>query len=179
MRIFTALRGAVLGWRAILAGDADWERHFDLTRGGFFAAFVIYLLFAFLALLLGGGTSALNPANIVIGLTVLALYVAALAISIYLTRAVLQWRQPGLVLLVPGTYAMIAYLVLGALTALVGGPLLLAALLVAGALMFRLARVAAHWNFGISAAFAVFTCVLLVAMPMTLYMLASPQAATT
>jgi hypothetical protein len=174
MKIFRALRGAFFGWGAILRGDGEWRRHFELTRGGFLVAFVIYLLFAFIALLFGGGTGALNPVSLVIGLVVLALYIAALAISTYATRAVLQWRESGMVLLVPGTYAMIVYLVAGTLTPLFAAPLIAVGLVIVGALLFRLARVAAGWNFGVSAAFAVFTCVLLVAVPMTLYMLASP-----
>lgn len=179
MRIFRALRGALLGWWAILRGDSEWGRHFDLTRGGFITAFVIYLLFAFLALVFGAGPGALNPINIGIGLVVFALYVLALAASVLSTRAVLRWRESVYGLLVPGTYAMIVYLVIGSLAALFGAPVILAALVIAGALLFQLARVAAGWNFGVSAAFAVFTCVLLVAIPMTLYMLASPQISPT
>jgi len=179
MKILTALHRALAGWRAIITGDPEWARHFDRTRSGFITSLVIYLLFAFLALLAGGGGAALNPVNIVIGLLVLALYVLAVVISTALTRLVLRWQGSIFDLLVPATYAMIVYLALGSLTALLGAPMLFVALVVTALLLFRLAQVASGWNLGICAAFAVLTCVLLVAMPMTLYMLASPPASPT
>jgi hypothetical protein len=174
MNILRAFSGAILGWRAILGGRQDWARYFALTGPGLATALVLYLLLAFLILLAGAETSALHPLNIVVGLFVFGLYVAALAISVVATKAMLRWQGSILDLLVPGTYAMILFLLVGAVLAPLGPLGLALALAVIALLTYRLARAAGGWSIGISAAFAVLTVVLLVAMPMTLYMLASP-----
>ena len=174
MRMLRALRGAVLGWRGILAGRTDWARHFALTGPGFATALVLYFLLAFLVFIAGAGTVALSPINVVMGLFVFGLYVAALVIGTFATRMMLRWQGSILDLLVPGTYAMMLFLLLGALLAPLGPLGLALALAVVAVLVFRLGRMAGRWSVGISAAFAVLTVVLLVALPMTLYMLASP-----
>lgn len=174
MNILRALSGAVLGWRAILGGRPDWTQYFASTGPGFATALVLYLLVAFLILLAGSGAAALDPVNVAMGFFVFGLYVAALALSAVATKAMLRWQGTILDLLVPGTYAMILFLLVGTVLAPLG-PLGLALALAAIAyLIYRLGRAAGGWSIGISAAFAVLTVVLLVAMPMTLYMLASP-----
>jgi len=174
MRMLRALRGAVLGWRAILAGREEWRTQFSLTGPGLATALVLYFLLAFLIFLAGAGAAALHPVNVVMGLFVFGLYVAALAISAFATRAILRWQGAVLDLLVPGTYAMMLFLLLGALLAPLGPSSLALALAAIAFLVFRLGQVAGGWSVGISAAFAVLTVVLLVALPMTLYMLANP-----
>lgn len=45
---FGQLKGAADGWGDILAGKADWTRHFRFDRAGFVAAFIAYGLMAVL-----------------------------------------------------------------------------------------------------------------------------------
>lgn len=178
MRILRAISGALAGWRAILLGEADWARHFLMTGAGLATALVLYFLVAFLVLLAGAGGSVLSVANAATGLLFFSLYVGALAVSVYATKAMVGWRRPVLDLLVPGIYAMIAFLIAGTLVAPLGPAVGLIVLFAMALLIFRLGQIAGGWSIGISAAFAVLTAVLLVAIPVTLYMLArSPTAA--
>ncbi|GLQ53225.1 hypothetical protein [Devosia nitrariae] len=178
MRIIRAITGAVAGWRAILTSEEDWARHFVLTGAGLATALVLFFLVAFLILLYGPAGSAPDFASAAIGLLVFGLYVGALAVSAYATKAMLGLTRSVLDLLVPGTYAMIVFLVAGTFLAPLGPAFALVALLGIALLLFRLGQVAGGWSIGISAAFAVLTAVLLVAIPMTLYMLASSPAAS-
>lgn len=177
MRILRAISGALAGWRAILLGEADWARHFVLTGAGLATALVLYFLVAFLVLLAGAGNSTLSVADAATGLLIFGLYVGALAVSAYATKAMLGWKRPILDLLVPGTYAMIVFLVAGTLAAPLGPAVALVAVFGMALMFFRLGQIAGGWSIGISAAFAVLTAVLLVAIPVTLYMLARPATA--
>lgn len=178
MRILRAISGALNGWHAILRGEADWARHFVLSGSGLATALVAYFLVTFLVLLAGAGGSALNLANAATALFVFGLYVGALAVSVSVTKAMLGWRRPVLDLLVPGTYALIAFLVAGTFAAPLGPAVALVVLSGITLVLFRLGQIAGGWSIGISASFAVLTAVLLVAIPVTLYMLARPPAAS-
>ena len=78
------------------------------------------------------------------------------------------------VALIPGIYALTAFLLVEGFLALFGGPIVMMSWLVIGYLLYRLARVSAGWNLGVAAGFAVLTVLLLVAMRVALYMLTSP-----
>jgi hypothetical protein len=82
-------------------------------------------------------------------------------------------------LLVPGVYALIAYLIVGTILSLIAGPVLVLLWLGLAYLLFCLGWRTEGWNIGVAAAFAVLTMVLLVGMPVTLYMVLGPVAAPT
>ncbi|GHA31757.1 hypothetical protein GCM10007989_29780 [Devosia pacifica] len=178
MKLAATLIGAVRGWGALLS-NAQWRQHFNLTSAGFVAALAIYFLFAFLALSLGGlATGGTSTHALVIGLAVFGLYPCALVIATFGFRILLRRGAPVLDLLVPGTYALVFHLLLGGLLSLVGPPLVIIAVVFTGFLLVRLALAASGWPAPASVGYGVFTCVLLVGMPVTLYMLADTFTAS-
>ncbi|HWU18841.1 MAG TPA: hypothetical protein VN155_14255 [Devosia sp.] len=177
MKLWAALSNAFAGWVKILRGDAGWREHFAFTAPGLVTAILIYFFFAFLAIAFASmnigmpGLGGIASALIVQGLSL-----AALALAIQGTKAALKSSQPMLDLMVPGTYILVFYLIAGAFLSLIGGPILLLLWAILGYLLYRLARLATAWSLGVSLAFAVLTVLLLVAMPVTLYMLSNPAA---
>ena len=175
MKLWAALANAFAGWIKITRGEADWRSHFAFTAPGLVTAILIYFFFAFLAVAFASmnigmpGLTGIASALIVQGLSLVAL-----ALAIQGTKAMLKSPQPMLDLMVPGTYVLVFYLIVGAILSLIGGPVLVLLWVVLGYLLYRLARVATPWSIGISLAFAVLTVLLLVGMPVTLYMLSNP-----
>ena len=108
------------------------------------------------------------------GTTALPLWLAALLIGIFGTRFAVRDHAPALPLLVPGVYALIFYLILGALVSLAIGFLLPLLWLGLVYMLYRLGRMAGGWTIGVSAAFAVLTVLLLVGTPIALYIMPAP-----
>jgi hypothetical protein len=174
MKIWAALSSAIRGWIAIVRGDADWRGHFTLSGAGLVTALLIFFFVAFLAIAISSTAVGMpGSLGIVMALLVQGLLVVALLLSALLVGRVRRMPQPLLDIMVPGTYALVAYLLLGALSDLFGDFALFALWLGLGFLLYRLAVVATAWGRGVSAAFAVLTIALLVGLPATLYMLAS------
>lgn len=178
MKIWSLINEALAGWIAILRGDTGWRDHFRLTPAGLTTALVLYAVVAFLAIGVASFSVGVpNLSGFIAVMVVQALSVVALMLATYGTRMAIPTPAPILDLLVPGTYALIFYLVLGITLSMIGGPLLLFLWLGLAVLLYCLARAAANWTIGVSAAFAALTLVLLVGMPFTLYMLTGPTAA--
>lgn len=172
MKTWQALQQAFVGWQMIVRGDEGWREHFRFSAAGLVTALVLFYAFSFLAVVLAslqvGVPNVQSFLNIML---VQTLWLVALVLALFGTRFALKDQGAILPVLVPGTYALIAYLILGSLVALVLGALL--PVLWAGLvyLLFRLGRVAGGWTNGVSAAFAFLAVVLLVGLPMSLYML--------
>ena len=174
MKTWQNLQEAFSGWWMILRGEAGWEEHFRLTSAGLVTALVLFYVFAFLAVVLAsfevGVPTLVGFLDIMV---VQSLWLVALLAGLYATRFAVRSSGSPLPVLVPGIYALIAYLVLGSLVSLILGPAL--PLLWVGLvyLLFRLGRMAGGWTTGVSAAFAFLSVVLLVGLPMSLYMLSN------
>lgn len=178
MKIWAALSDAFRGWLNIVRGEGGWQQHFSLTFAGLATALVIFVFFALLSIAVAAiGINTPTLAGFAAGLVVQCLSILALFIGATATRRAVPTAQPLLALMVPGLYALIAYLILGTILSVFGGFALLVLWLGLGYLFYRLARMAALWSIGVSVAFAVLTMALLVGMPMTLYMLTGPVAA--
>lgn len=180
MKIFAALKNALAGWIAIIRGEADWQRHFSISAAGLTTALVLFLFFALLSIALASANVGMPSLfGLIIAVLVQSLSIVALLIGIQVTRSMVPGEVQMMPLLVPGLYALIAYLVMGTILSLIAGPVLV--LLWAGLafLLFCLGWRAGKWSIGVSAAFAVLTMVLLVGMPVTLYMVLGPLAAPT
>lgn len=172
MKLWAALAGAVRGWADIIRGRDGWQSHFALSAGGLAAALAIYFLCAFLAIALGSMSGGMpGIIGVLMGLLVQALSVLALLVGLISAKVAVKSDAPMLTLLVPGVYALIFYVLAGTIMASIAIDLVLVALLLVAALLYRLGQIAGGWTIGVSLAFAVFTTVLLVAMPLTLYML--------
>ncbi len=177
MTLWRNLLQAWRGWVSILRGEVDWQLYFTLTLPGLVAALALFLLAAFLTIVVAAlnvGVPTLS--EFIATMLVQSLCVLALLAGIYATRAAVPAPVRVLNILVPGVYAMVAYLLVGAVLSLFSGMALLALWVALAFLLYRLARIATEWSGGVSAAFAVLTVVLLAALPMTLYMLVGPVA---
>jgi hypothetical protein len=180
MKMFFALRNAVNGWIAIVRGDADWARHFALSAAGLTTALVLFLFFALLSIALASANVGMpNLFGLVIAVLVQSISILALLAAIFATRRSVPTDARVIDIMVPGVYALIAYLIAGTILSLIAGWVLLALWLGLAVLLFFLGHRAGGWNIGVSAAFSVLTMVLLVGLPVTLYMLLGPVAAPT
>jgi hypothetical protein len=175
---FRALQQSIDGWMRIVRGQPDWQDSFRLSWPGLATAVVLFYLFAFLGVVLASfsyGVPTLT--GFIATMVIQSLYLLALVIGIFATRAAVTDRGPVLPVLIPGVYALVYYLVLVALISLVFGPLLPALWVGLLYMFFRLGRVAGGWTIGVSAAFAVLSVLLLVGTPIALYMMPAPVPA--
>lgn len=177
MKIWAAISSAFIGWQMILKGEADWRDHFSISAPGLASALLIYAFLAFIAVAFASTSIGMpNVLGVLAAMFVLALPVVSLVLTLLITRNVLKSHDPMLVLLVPGVYALAVFLLVEGLLAMLGGPIVMLAWVGLGYLLYRLVRAATSWSFGVAAAFALFTVVLLVAMRLALYMLSSTVA---
>lgn len=178
MTIFSALRQSIYGWMMILRGEAGWAEHFRLTLPGAATALVLFYLFAFLAVVLGSLNYGVpTPGGLVATLALQSLFLLALVIGTFGTRYAVRDRGPVLPVLVPGLYALVFYVVLGALLSLTIAFLLPLLWLGLVYMLFRLGRMAGGWTIGVSAAFALLTVLLLAGTPIALYIMPAPVPA--
>ena len=177
MKLWSILSKAAAGWLMIVRGEAGWREHFTLSAAGLATALLIFALLAFLAVALASMSIGMpSLIGVLIAMLVLALPVIALVATLVGTRAMLKSDEPMLPVLVPGIYAITAFLLVEGILAMVGGPVVMLAWLGQAYLMYRLARSATAWNVGISAAFAVLSVVVLVVLRLGLYMLSNAAA---
>ena len=175
MKLWSILHNAWTGWLLILRNQPGWREHFSLSAPGLVTALLIFAFMAFLAVAFASMSIGMpGGIGVLAGMFVLALPVTSFVVTLIGTRMLLKSDQPMLPVLVPGIYALTAFLVLEGVLAMIGGPVVMLAWLAVGYLLFRLIRVATGWNAGVAAAFAVLTVVLLVAMRLGLYMLSNP-----
>ena len=174
MKLWANLRDAAQGWNMILRGLPGWEAGFRLTSPGIVTALALFYLFAFLVLMLSAFQVTVSIEGFVSVMLVQSLWLLALLAAIYATRQAVRSPVPVTPLFVPGVYALIAYLVAGSLVSLLFGPLLPLLWLALVFMLFRLGRAAGQWTTGVSLAFAFLTVVLLVALPMTFYIVMAP-----
>jgi hypothetical protein len=180
MKIFGTIREAIAGWVAIVRGDAGWSRHFTLSAAGLVTALVLFFFFALLSIALASANVGLpDVIGLVIALLVQSISILALIAGIILTRRAVPTPASMTEILVPGIYALTAYLIAGTLLSFIAGPALIALWAGLAFLLLCLGRRVGGWNIGVAAAFAVLTMVLLVGLPVTLYMLLGPVAAPT
>lgn len=181
MKLWAALRNAVAGWVLILRGQDGWRDRFSLTAPGLVSALFIFAFVAFLAVAFASTSIGMpNAYGVAAAMFVLALPVIAFLVALLGTRMLLKSDEAMLPLLVPGSYALTAFLLTEGLLALIGGggPVVMLSWLALGYMLFRLARSATAWNIGVAAAFAVLTVLLLVLMRSALYMLSSFSASS-
>lgn len=177
MKLWAILTNAVTGWLMIVRGETGWRERFTLTAAGLVTALLVFSFMAFLAVAFASMSIGMpSPIGVLIAMFVLALPVTALVVALLGTRIMLKSEEPMLPVLVPGIYALTAFLLAEAVLAMIGGPVVMLAWLGQGYLVYRLARSATTWNVGISAAFAVLSVVLLVVLRLGLYMLSNAAA---
>jgi hypothetical protein len=176
MKLWGVLADAVRGWGKILRGDPDWQEAFRLTPAGLVTALLLYAVAALFGIILASASYGMPSLPAVLaGMVVLSFPVLSLTLSLLGTRAALHSDQPLLPILVPGTYAAIAFFFLEGLLASIGGPIVMVSWAAFGFLLYRLARISTEWSLGVAAAFAVLSVGLLVGTRIALYMLSNPS----
>ena len=175
MKLWAALRNATIGWVMLLRGDEGWREHFALTAAGLATALAIFVFVTFLAVItVAIGSYIPGFFAILAGMFALALPLTAMIVVLLGTRIAIGSTDKVLDMMVPGTYAIAAFIVVeGLLASFIGGPVVLASWLALGYLLYALARAATGWHQGLSIGCAVLTVLLLVAMRQALYMLSS------
>ncbi|HEV7346361.1 MAG TPA: hypothetical protein VGN60_12100 [Devosia sp.] len=174
MKIWAAVSNAVAGWSMILRGEAGWRERFALSRSGLTTAVVIFIFATFVAVAIASMSVGLPSVfGLVAAMFALALPLTSLVVVLLATRMAINSTDPTLDVMVPGTYALVAFLFVEGALAVLGGPVVMLAWIGLGYMLYRLARAATSWTAGISAGFAVLTVLLLVAMRMALYMISS------
>ncbi|WP_108396017.1 hypothetical protein [Devosia submarina] len=179
MKLWGVLSDATKGWLLVMRGKPEWQEHFSLSAPGLVTAFLVFALAAFIALIFASMSIGVpSLPGFIAAMFVLALPILAFWLSLLTTRSMLKTNQPILPLMVPGIYALTAFLLIEGLLAMLGGPIVVLSWIALGFVLFRLARAATGWNVGVASCFAVFTVLLLVALRLALYMLSSSAGIT-
>lgn len=177
MKIWAALRQAVIGWVMLLRGEDGWRERFSFTAAGLATALIIFVFTTFLAVAITSASIGMpSLVGVVAAMFVLALPLTSLVVVLLGTRMTLKSQEPSLDVMVPATYALTAFLLAEGFLAMLGGPVVMLAWLGLAYMLYQLARSATAWTTAISAGFAVLTVVLLVAMRLALYMLSTAAA---
>jgi len=175
MKIWSVLRNAATGWVMLLRRQEEWRSRFTRSAPGLATALAVFIFVAFLAVVIVAiGTDIPGLFAILASIFALSLPLVSMVLVLAGTRMALGVAGPAYDVLVPGTYALMVFVIVeGVLASLIGGPIVMVSWLVLAYLLYRLARAATGWHAGLSAGFAVLTVLLLVAMRQALYMLSS------
>lgn len=181
MKIWAALRNATIGWFMLLAGRENWRDRFTRSAAGLATALVIFVFVTFLTVIVVAiGADIPGFFAIVASMFALSLPLVAVALVLAGMRMASGLDGPVYDVMVPGTYAIMVFIIVeGLLASLIGGPVVLLSWLVLAYLLYRLARAATGWHNGLCIGFAVLSVLLLVAMRQALYMLSSMPASPT
>lgn len=176
------IRNAAIGWLDLLGARPDAASRFNATRRGLVTMLATYLILVVVtrtiqSVALFGTAPGLDDLLVTLAINALPLLAIVLVIS-----ATVQFLRPPVTLLgmlVPAGYALSLILAIGLPLSLFGGGMFSAAMQgILGYMLYRLARDIGKVSIGISAAFAILTVVLLVAIPLGLYMLIQPDLPT-
>jgi hypothetical protein len=177
MNPITQFGNAAIGWSELAIRRPAWRSRFDTTREGFFTALGIYFTLVIIAILVQGIFSGVpSIPELAFGIVINGLPLAGALLAAWGTILSLQLKVPLLAAMVPITYVMIFLLAAGiAISAISGGlaPILLGIL---AYLLYRGAREILGVSVVFALAYAALSIVLLVALPMSLYMLFAPAA---
>jgi hypothetical protein len=164
----------VRAWRGVAligAGKTEARAEFTPTASGLLLAFGWFVL----ALILGAAAQSMAVGmprldQVLVGLFIQAVTVAALLGATILTLRFLQLDTPVLELFVPMVYLLALMQVFAVPLILLGPNVQIIAVLVAAALMGRAGRVIAGMRTGIAVAFSLLCLMVLVLAPLALYM---------
>lgn len=175
MKLWAAMSRAWAGWMMILRGESGWREAFSLSLPGLATSLVIFLFAAFLAVALASTYQGMpGLSGVIDALLAQVLWIVAVWISVRLNAWILKSDISMLDMMVPATYLLVGYLLVGSVINLV---MPLAVLVLTVSLiypLYHLGRAAAGWRPPNALVFAVLTVVLLVGIPLALYMLSNP-----
>jgi hypothetical protein len=166
---------AARGWYKLVMRQHGWREHFALTTQGLLVALAGYFGIVILAILIQGalsGTADLGRLAASLLANSLPLVGAILAIAI--TVIFLKLKVPMIDMMVPAAHALTLLLLAGFVLTIVGGILAPVLLALLGYMFYRGGREILGLSIVFALAYAALSIVLLVALPMSLYMLWAP-----
>jgi len=179
---FVEIKNAALGWVDLIGNRPGGGERFSGTRGGLLIMlgfyFALVLVIRVIQSLAQFGSFP-RIENMVIAIMLNALPMLAMALVIFVTVRFLRPAVGMLGLLVPAGYALGFLLAISLPLSLFPGNATSFALQgVLGYMLYRLGRETGKFSIGVSIGFAVLSVVLLVAIPLGLYMLLTPDLPT-
>lgn len=178
MNPLSQFTNAAIGWAQLAGRRPGWQERFVTTREGLFVALGLYLAVVVLAILLQGLVSGTpSVSDLILGIAVNGLPLLGVSLALAVTMLLLRLKVPALSMLVPAIHALTLVLIVGFGLAFAGASLATALLGLLGYLLYRGGREILGLNIALAIAYAAFSIVLLVALPMTLYILMAPGGA--
>lgn len=160
------------GWGEIGAGRASAARNFTPGLPGLIVALMWFLVAVLLSTAVQSiGVGMPSAEQVLIGLAIQAITLAALAVVIWQTMKFLRIAIPLTELLIPIVYAMALMFVVAIPLTLAGPNVALIAVFGLALLIWRAGRVLANMGHGVAVAFALLCLMVLVVAPNALYIL--------
>lgn len=182
MNPFLEIKNAAIGWLDLLGARPGAASRFNATRGGLLTMIGTYLVLVVVTRIIQTVAifgSLPGIADLLVTLVINSLPLLAIYVVLYVTVLLLKPAAGLLGMLVPAGYALSLILAIGLPLSIIGGGIFSAAMQgIFGYMLYRLGRDIGKFPIGISAAFAILTVVLLVAIPIGLYMLIQPDLPT-
>lgn len=177
MNLFNQMVQAVIGWGEIITGrDTARERFGRDADAGLVALLAYCAVMAVVVALQVIQFGAPQPVALAMGILVNMLPVAVLGLVTVPTYLALKRGSSPFELMVPGIYLLALVLLVGIPLSYVDAQVGVALIGVTGFLLFRAARIVGRFGIGTALAYAILTCLALVALPVTLYMVLAPAA---
>ena len=173
MNAFGELTASFTGWSEIIAGKAEADRHFVLTRRGLAVAVLWFVVAILLASAARSVTGFPSLVQVVLGLIAELVTLALVGLGIQQSFRRLQVAAPTERLLVPATYALAYMFVVSIPLQLISAGLGLLALVLVAAMIARAAQVLCGLKMGPAAGVAGVCLLVLVVVPAGLYIVLS------
>ena len=175
METLNQFNDAAAGWYKLVMRQPGWRERFVLTRHGLFVALGGYFGVVVLALLIQGAL-ARTASFSALGLSLLAntMPLAGIILALLVTVTFLRLKVPVIDMMVPAVHALTFLLLGGFVLAIVGGILAPVLLALLAYMIYRGGREILGLSVAFSLAYMALSILLLVALPMSLYMLVAP-----
>jgi hypothetical protein len=175
METLNQFSDAAAGWYKLVMRQPGWRERFVLTTQGLIVALAGYFGVVILAILIQGALSGTaDLGRLAASVVANSLPLAGVILAIVSTVLFLQLKVPMIEMMVPATHALTLLLLAGFVLAIVGGILAPVLLALLGYMFYRGGREILALSIPFSLAYAGLSIVLLVALPMSLYMLWAP-----
>jgi hypothetical protein len=175
METLNQFNNAAAGWYKLVMRQEGWRERFVLTRQGLWVAFAGYFGIVVLAILIQGALSGTaDPGRLAASVVANSLPLVGAILAIVITVLILQVKVPMIEMMVPAVHALTLLLLAGFVLTIIGGILAPVLLALLGYMFYRGGREILSLSIVFALGYAALSIVLLVALPMSLYMLWAP-----
>jgi hypothetical protein len=175
METLNQFNDAAAGWYKLVMRQPGWRERFVLTPQGLLVALAGYFGIVVLAILIQGALSGTaDLGRLALSIVANSLPLAGVVLAIVVTVLFLRIKVPMIEMVVPAVHALTLLLLAGFVLAIVGGILAPVLLALLGYMFYRGGREILGLSIAFALAYAALSIVLLVALPMSLYMLGAP-----